>query len=190
MLQINPQATRQASADWYRTVEGVTSESSNKAIGIESMNVFPTKQTDKAIASGALANVRVKTAIGWFDVSVFRGKKDPNTVRLVQPQREYMEMENGVQVKKYQDYFVLTEQVRAQILRHVESLCVNTDTGEVAKAQAPAQADVSAVLGAMSPEQLQQLVALLGGAGAQAQAQPQAQFQAEAVAPVEDPLKF
>lgn len=175
MLEINPQATRKSSSDWYRTVAGTTAERENKAIGVEEILVYPHQQTQAVVKSGAIARVWVKTVIGGFELSVFRGKKDPNTLRLVQPQREYQELENGVQVTKYADYYSLNEQVRAQVLRHVESMCVNTGTGEVQ--QAPAQTDASAILGGLSPEQLQALMAILGGGQAQAQAQPQAQAQ-------------
>lgn len=177
MLNINPESTRKASSDWYQHVEGVTTEKSNPAIGVTEIMVYPHQQTKAVIESGALARVWVKTPIGGFEASVFRGKKDPNTVRLVQPQREYFEMENGVQVKKYADYYVLDEKVRAQILSHVHSLCVNTQTGEVAQQPAQQSADIASILGGMSPEQLQQLQAILGG---QAQAQPQAQAQSQA----------
>lgn len=176
MLNINPQATRQSSSDWYMHVEGTTAEKANAAIGVEDIIVRPHQQTKAVIESGAIARVWVKTVVGGFELSVFRGKKDPNTLRLVQPQREYMELENGVQVKKYADYYVLNEKVRAQVLRHVHAMCVNTETGET-QAQAPAQ-DASALLGQLSAEQVQQLMAILGG-GQQAQAQAPASAPAQ-----------
>lgn len=136
------------SADWYRhDIENVTSMSSNAVLGIDYISVQgPTTQAQ--VDAGIIAQVYVRTTVGSFPATVFRGKKNPGTLYLQLPFRTYEE--NGE--KKRVEHFELTTAVRAQILRHVESKC------SMAQVQAPVQEQQQFVAPQAPQAQVQQQV--------------------------------
>lgn len=170
---------------WYLEDQNSTAEASNAKLGIE--NIVLTKATTQAqIDAGAIGQVALHTTIGSFYMTAFRGKKDPGSVRLALPTRQYIDKDG---VKQNQEQYSLRPAIRAQILKFVHSKCKEAQVAQQAPAgHAQAQANPAlAALAGLDAETIAKLLAVLGasgGAGAQAQSQEQAQSQAQAQADV------
>ena len=163
---------------WYLEDQHSTAEASNASLGIENIVLTPAT-TQAQLNAGAIGQVALHTTIGSFYMTAFRGKKDPGSVRLALPTRQYVDKDG---VTQNQEQYSLRSAVRAQILKFVHSKCKEA---EVAKQAPVAQAQANPALQALAgvdPAVLMQLVTALGlgGAGAQAQAQAQPQAQAQA----------
>lgn len=163
---------------WYLEDQNSTAEASNAKLGIE--NIVLTKATTQAqIDAGAIGQVALHTTIGSFYMTAFRGKKDPGSVRLALPTRQYIDKDG---IKQNQEQYSLRPAIRAQILKYVHSKCKEA---EVAKQEPVAQAQANPALAALAgldAETIAKLLAVLGvsgGAGAQAQPQAQAQVQSQ-----------
>lgn len=164
---------------WYLEDQNSTAEASNAKLGIE--NIVLTKATTQAqIDAGAIGQVALHTTIGSFYMTAFRGKKDPGSVRLALPTRQYIDKDG---VKQNQEQYSLRSAVRAQILKFVHSKCKEAQVAQQAPvAQAEANPALAALAG-LDAETIAKLLAVLGvsgGAGAQAQPQAQAQVQSQA----------
>lgn len=118
--------------DWYMTnsagLEKVTDKASNLELGIIGMTVKA--PTGNAPASGVVAQVEVNSVLGWFDVTVFHAKNDASNLYVSVDSREYKKADG---TPGYDEAIRLKREAKAQILRHVRSLC---------KDEAPAQAQV------------------------------------------------
>lgn len=169
---------------WYLQDEKSTDASSNADLGIENIVIVPASSEAQA-EQGVIGQVQLHTVIGSFYFSAFRGKKDPNSVRLVFPSRDYVE--NGE--KKYREEYRLNQSVRAQVLKHVHSKCKQASVQQQAQAQAQAQTQANPALAALAgldAETIAKLLAVLGAGGAPAQTQ-QAEVQQTVQATGETP---
>lgn len=168
MLKLDTNGQEGTGRKWYlsneKGLDDVTDKSSNANLGIISMKVTaPT--TEKSSTAGVVAHVYLTSIIGSIQVSVFRND-DGDSLRLVVPQDKYEK--DGKDA--YSDILKFSRPVKAQILRHVHTLC-KADAEKPAVAQAQAQAQVSAPAGmdANMMAQFQQFLAFQAmQAGAQA----------------------
>ena len=166
---------------WYLEDQHSTAEASNASLGIENIVLTPAT-TQAQLDAGAIGQVALHTTIGSFYMTAFRGKKDPGSVRLALPTRQYIDKDG---VKQNQEQYSLRSAVRAQILKFVHSKCKEAEVAKqepVAQAQAQANPALAALAG-LDAETIAKLLAVLGasgGAGAVAQPQAQAQSQAQA----------
>lgn len=161
--------------DWYmannENLKEVTSASSNPALGILSMTVSgPTGNGEKA---RVVARVEVETPVGWFDVTVFHAKDDASNLYTAIDSRGY-DKEDGT--KGYREALRLKVPAKAQILRHVRSLCEESVSQAQAQTQAVAQPQAQAVQG-IDPVMFAQYQAFVAMQQQQQQAQPVAQAQ-------------
>lgn len=147
--------------DWYmantENLKEVTSASSNPALGILSMTVSgPTGNGEKA---RVVARVEVETPVGWFDVTVFHAKEDASNLYTSIDSRGY-EKEDGT--KGYREALRLKVPAKAQILRHVRSLCEESASQAQAQTQAVAQPQAQAqAIPGMTPELFAQFQAFM-----------------------------
>lgn len=158
--------------DWYMSSsydsQGVTSASSNPELGILKMTVkAPSAEAKKA---RVVAQLEIETQAGWFNASVFHAKEDASNLYLAVDSRKVA----GDGEDKYYESIRIKVATKAQILRHVRSLCGEAETQAVAQAQPQAQAQVS-----IDPAMFAQFQAFMA---MQAQAQQQGAVQASAPA--------
>lgn len=124
--------------DWYMAntanLAHVTAESSNKEVGILKMSVRAPKGDAKK--ARVVAHVEVESILGWFNVTVFHSKDDASNLYLAVDSRKYVDEQGKDQ---YFESIRLKPDAKAQILRHVRSLCGEAETQAVAQPQAQAQ---------------------------------------------------
>lgn len=160
--------------DWYMAntanLAHVTAESSNKEVGILKMTVRAPKGDAKK--ARVVAHVEVESILGWFNVTVFHSKDDASNLYLAVDSRKYVDEQGKEQ---YFESIRLKPDAKAQILRHVRSLCGETETQAVAQPQAQTPAGIDPALFA----QFQAFIAM------QAQAQQQGAGAVQASAPAQ-----
>lgn len=91
----------------------VTSEASNKKLGIESIDA--TAPNEKGLEMGIAAKVLLRTIIGSINVTIWNSKNGDGSIYLTTVSRKY-EKDNKT---RYFEEIQLNKAVKAQILRYI-----------------------------------------------------------------------
>lgn len=107
--------------DWYRHevawLKDVTSENSNESFGIKQIFVFP--PTDNQFAAGIVAKVGIRMNYCFLKGTIFANREHNTLSYVVDGSEKYVSADG--EVKWYHPYDI-DPAIKAQVLRHVESL--------------------------------------------------------------------